>query len=60
MVPRNTTKTKVPKIKIEVSFIYFVRTLLNKKDKSKFPFIKKYNNSANMGSAIPSPIIGAR
>ena len=46
--------------KTEVVLMYFVKTLLNRKFKSNLPSIKKYNNNASIGSAILSPIIGAK
>ena len=45
---------------MEVSLIYFVNILLNRKFKSNLPSIKKCNNSASIGKAILSPIIGAK
>ena len=59
-VPKKITSAKVPKTKIVVSLIYWVNVLLIKKSKSKLPSIKKYNKSASIGSAILSPIIGAK
>ena len=60
MVPSISTKVKVPKISNDVFFVYSIKALLFKKLKSKLPSIKKYIISDNIGSAILSPIIGAK
>ena len=60
MVPSISTKVKVPKIRNDVFFVYSIKALLFKKLKSKLPSIKKYSISDSIGSAILSPIIGAK